>query len=594
MRVQDEVNFLLELFKPYRIKALLFLVGSILVSLLDGVSIGLLIPIVSIWQEGKATSDLPSFLQVLAGLLQPYPPEIQLTLSLFFVIVAILVKNVLFGLTASERLWLSNRITANVRSQVLKVLLSVGIDFHHKSKSGELLEKTINHTEFLRILINSIMDFVVFFCMAAILIFLMFVISWQLALFSIFLGSIFVAVLSFYMKRLPGLGERVSKIRLELTSDVQENLAAVRLIQSYYRQQHQLDQLELKIEKYRQMDTRLSSRVAWINPITEGLGAITMGILLIGSWSIMPADSRIPLAMLLPYLYILLRNVYNLRILYNLRGTILAHWPYLKSVQDLLREDDKPFIRDGDHEFMGLEREIVFDTVSFAYDEKLVLDDVNFSVPRGKVTAIVGMSGAGKSTVVNLLLRFYDPQQGQVRIDGRPLTDFRLGSYRRKVGIVSQDIFIFNQSVKDNIGFAIEENKVPESRIIDIAKRAGAHDFIMELPHGYDTLLGDRGINLSGGQRQRISISRAILKDPEILILDEATSSLDTITEQLVHRAILELQQKRTVIIIAHRLSTINNVDKVIVLKEGRVVEAGAPSLLYEKRNEFYNLMHAG
>jgi subfamily B ATP-binding cassette protein MsbA len=490
--------------------------------------------------------------------------------------------------------WLSNRITANLRSQVLKVLLWVGIDFHNKSKSGELLEKTVNQTEFLRLLFNALMEFVVFFSMTIILIALMFVISWQLSLITIILGSIFIGILSLYMRRLPGLGEQVSKTQLELTNSVQENLNAVHLIQSYHRQQHQLDRLLFNIENHRTQNTRLSWRLAWINPITEGLGAIAMGILLVGSWSIMPPDARISLAMLLPFLYILLRNVHNFRLLYNLRGIILAHWPYLKMIHDLLREDNKPFINDGKNEFPGLEQEIVFDSVSFSYDQKLVLNDVNFSIPRSKITAIVGMSGAGKSTVVNLLLRLYDPQEGQVRMDAQPLTDFRLASYRRKIGIVSQDTFIFNQSVRENIGFAIDEKNIPESRIIDAAKRAGAHDFIMELPQGYNTLLGDRGVMLSGGQRQRISIARAILKDPEILILDEATSSLDTITEQSVHQAILALQKERTVIIIAHRLSTIKNADKVIVLKEGRVVEAGPPQLLLEKGEEYYKLMLAG
>lgn len=568
--------------------------GSILVSLLDGISIGLLIPIVSIWQGGQNAGDLPGFLQEFSEFLQTYSPETQLLLSVVGVILAIIFKNILYGLTTALGLWLSNRIVANVRSQVLKVLLWVGIDFHNKSKSGELLEKTINQTEFLRLLITALMEFVVFFCMSVILIVLMFAISWQLALLSIFLGSIFVAALSLYMKRLPGLGESVARTRLELTNSVQENLNAVHLIQSYHRQQHQLDQLLDKIENHRIMDTRLSSRISWINPITEGLGAIAMGILLVGSWSILSPEARLPLAMLLPFLYILLRNVHNLRLLYNLRGTILAHWPYLRMVHDILQEDDKPFIRDGEQEFQELEREIVFEAVSFAYDEKPVLDNVNFTIPRSKITAIVGMSGAGKSTVVNLLLRLYDPQQGRVRMDGRPLADFRLDSYRRKIGIVSQDTFIFNKSVRENIGFALEEENIPESHIVDAARRAGAHDFIMELPDGYDTLLGDRGVKLSGGQRQRISIARAVLKDPEILILDEATSSLDSITEQLVHQAILELQQKRTVIIIAHRLSTIKNADKVIVLKEGRVVEAGAPQVLLEKEEEYFNLMQAG
>jgi subfamily B ATP-binding cassette protein MsbA len=205
---------------------------------------------------------------------------------------------------------------------------------------------------------------------------------------------------------------------------------------------------------------------------------------------------------------------------------------------------------------------------------------------------LTGKGGAGKSTIVNLLLRFYDPQHGAILLDGEPLPSFKLESYHRKIGVVSQDTFLFNNTVKFNIAFSAIATPSDE-QIIAAAKKAGAHEFIMELPNGYDTFVGDRGVKLSGGQRQRISIARAILRDPEILILDEATSALDAKTERRIYQAILELSQGRTVIIIAHRLSTIKNADQIIVLKNGQVAEIGGREELLERGGEYYQLAQA-
>jgi ABC-type multidrug transport system fused ATPase/permease subunit len=272
----------------------------------------------------------------------------------------------------------------------------------------------------------------------------------------------------------------------------------------------------------------------------------------------------------------------------------MGNRPYVDYVYELLRVDDKPFIADGRQIFSGLQREIEFRGVTFVYHgaPKIVLRGVSFSIPAGKTTAIIGESGAGKSTIANLLLRFYDPQHGAILLDGEPLPDFKLESYHRKIGVVSQDTFLFSNTVKFNIAFSAIATPADE-QIIAAAKKAGAHEFIMELPNGYDTFVGDRGVKLSGGQRQRISIARAILRDPEILILDEATSALDAKTERRIHQAILELSQGRTVIIIAHRLSTIKNADQIIVLKNGQVAEIGDRDELLERGGEYYQLAQA-
>jgi ATP-binding cassette, subfamily B, bacterial MsbA len=589
--LKEEQLFLFDVLRTYKFAVLIFVIISIFVSVFDGVSIGLLVPLLGFLQGIQTLDSLPGFARGYADIIQPFSVEIQILLSVGFVMLAILLKNLLLGLAFRKGLWLSNHINADVRSRIMKILLTVGIDFHFKTKVGELIEKTINFSSIVRDLFITFIEFVIYSFMLIILLFLMVLLSWQLTMVAVFLGAAIIVITHFYMKKISKLGERTAKTSQALTSAVQENISAVQLIQSYNKEKDQLISINKKIETQMKADIRLGWRVYWSQPITEGLNVIAIGILLIVSVIWLPQNNRLELALLLPFLYILFRAVNALKLLSALRSTILSRWPYLKLVNELVREDNKPFILDGNQEFLKLKKDIRFESVFFNYEQKKnVLENVNFSIPKGKTTAIVGKSGVGKSTVVNLLLRFYDPQQGAVLIDKRPLTEFLLASYRSKIGVVSQDTFIFNDTVRFNIGFGLEKD-VDEKEIIKAARKAGAHDFIKELPERYNTLLGDRGVRLSGGQRQRISIARAILKDPEILILDEATSSLDTITERKIHDTLSTLSRNRTVIIVAHRLSTIQNADLIIVLKDNKVAEIGKPQELLQQKGEYYSLI---
>jgi subfamily B ATP-binding cassette protein MsbA len=260
----------------------------------------------------------------------------------------------------------------------------------------------------------------------------------------------------------------------------------------------------------------------------------------------------------------------------------------LSNIQELLRTDNKPYLKNGEIEFPALKKSIDFKSVSFGYEpDNLVLQDINLTLQRGTTTALVGASGGGKSTLVDLIARFYDPVAGQVLIDGVDLRTFDINSVRRQMAIVSQDTFIFNTSVRNNIAYSLED--VHEEAIWEAARLANALDFILDLPEKWDTQLGDRGVLLSGGQRQRIAIARALLRNPEILILDEATSALDSVSERLIQEALEKLSVGRTVIAIAHRLSTIVGADKVIVLEHGRIVEQGGYQELLEQRGKLWN-----
>ncbi|MFH1847686.1 MAG: ATP-binding cassette domain-containing protein, partial [Candidatus Omnitrophota bacterium] len=264
----------------------------------------------------------------------------------------------------------------------------------------------------------------------------------------------------------------------------------------------------------------------------------------------------------------------------RLRMQIMGTLPDVELIYRLLHQETDN-IKDGNHILGDFTDKITFEDVSFSYKgKKDVLRNVNIAIEKDRTTAIVGPSGVGKSTVVNLILRLFKPDEGRITIDGVDLASIRYSSLAGMVGLVSQETFIFNASVKENILFGLEG--ISENKIIDAAKLANAHEFIVGFPNGYGTVVGDKGLKLSGGQRQRIAIARAILRDPKILILDEATSSLDHYSEGLVQDAINRASRDRTTIVIAHRLSTIMNADKIIVLDKGRVVQQGRHSELMQ------------
>ena len=254
--------------------------------------------------------------------------------------------------------------------------------------------------------------------------------------------------------------------------------------------------------------------------------------------------------------------------------------------------DTKPAIIDNDSAIkdIAFNKNLEFNHVFFQYndDEEYVLEDISFSLTKGSVVALVGVSGAGKSTIADLIPRFYDVQEGAISIDGQDIRDIKIKSLRDLLGIVGQEVILFNDSIKNNIQYGLKN--VNRDQIAAAAKMANAIEFIEDMPLGFETVIGEKGVKLSGGQKQRIAIARAILKNPPILILDEATSSLDTESEQLVQQAIEQLMKDRTVLVIAHRLSTVRNADKIIVMEKGRIIEKGKHSELYQKDGTYRRL----
>jgi len=588
---ESEMRFLLRAMHPYRYAVVLIVLASFLGSAFQGISIGLLIPLLSNLQGMPSDDQLPALIRQARGLLSPYSVETQIYLSITLVVVAIVLKNVLLGLAIYLGYWVSSRMTADLRTRAATMLLGVGIAYYHHTKAGELIEKTVQNTSTLEELTRYGVEMIAHVITFLVLFALLFILSWQLTVITILIGAVFMWMTTVYTRSLAVRGESFATSSRELLTGIHESISGIQLIKSFARETSQFRRLKKAIDRHQRNTLQLNFRNYVVHLLTDILGAFAIGGLFVVTMLVYRMDSKVLIVLLLPFVYIITLIIPVLKQINIARAVMVSRWPFLRLVHDFVRLDNKPSVPDGPVPFPGLAEKLEFDHVTFAYedDAEPALEDVTFTIPGGTTTAVVGQSGAGKSTLVSLLLRFYDPEGGAVRVDGRSLTEFDLASYRTRVGVVSQDVFVFNESVRFNIGFGAGSDPTDAS-IIEAAKKAGAHAFIQNLPEGYDTVLGDRGVKLSGGQRQRISIARAVLRNPEILILDEATSSLDSRMERLIHESIMELARNRTVIIIAHRLSTIRSADQIVVLKDGRVQEIGSAEELVRKKGEYYLL----
>ncbi|AFZ44895.1 ABC transporter related protein [Halothece sp. PCC 7418] len=332
-------------------------------------------------------------------------------------------------------------------------------------------------------------------------------------------------------------------------------------------------------------------------PINQSLTISTVGLLLILGFLILRNEEALLIPALFTFIAALNRLSGQLGGFAQVFSGFANNSGKMSRLNEILANEDKEWTRLGGKPFQALAEKIEFDNVSLCYfsDQAPALQHLNFVMPRGSVTALVGSSGAGKSSIADLLTGLYEPTEGQIKIDGTSLQVYSLESWRKKLGVVSQDTFVFNDSIIENIRYGKPE--ASETEVISAAKDAQAHDFILALPQGYETVVGERGYRLSGGQRQRLALARAILKQPEVLILDEATSALDSQSERLVQQALAMFQRDRTVLVVAHRLSTITEADQILVLEQGEIIERGTHQELLnqgEQYNHYWQLQGQG
>jgi len=488
----------------------------------------------------------------------------------------------------------ASSLAYRLRRLLFEQLISLRISYFAKKRSGEIINSLTAEVIQLQHAFDISSTLLTKVITLWVYVISMFLLSWQLTLVSSMLFSLLSVGISTLLGRIREASFEKSKASGRYTSVALELVNGIRTVHAFAAEDFERKRFYGANQNLLNATLQSISAQALVEPLREGIATtILIGMLVVAVTTLIP-QGFLELASLLTFLFVLFRMMPTLRQIDHARVQMSGLHGSLRDIKELLRKDDKAYTRNGKQKFTKLKQAIEYVAVDFGYDaDEPVLHNISLSIKKGEMTALVGSSGAGKSTLADLIPRFYDPTAGQILVDGVDLREFEISSLRRKLAVVSQDTFIFNTSVRDNIAYALED--ADEAAVWEAARLANALDFIQELPQGFDTQLGDRGVRLSGGQRQRIAIARALLRNPDILILDEATSALDSVSERLIQESLEKLAVGRTVIAIAHRLSTIVRADKVVVLEGGRIIEQGGYQELLSQRGKlwkYHQLQH--
>ena len=586
---------LLPYLRPHSWRMVITIVANLIAALLDGFSIALLIPFLNILFHQPATA-IPNGMvaklinAAIGGRIIPGDEMRSLRNVIIVVLAAVIVKNLLVWIAGQFGATLQEFVTRDLRNSVYRHLAHLPLGYFTQMKAGQILSRVINDTFETRLILTQIVtQSLQSASLVIVYIAILFSISWQLSLIALVILPLLGFSLQPMLKKLRKGNLRRGNMHGEMTSVLQETISGIRLVKASGTEAYEEARFADGSNKYATSSLKMTRLALVAPPVTEIIGTlIAVLILWIGAWQVL-RNGTMTGATLLAFLTLVLRLLQPLKQLSQMRTTAQSSLASAERLFEILDSPAEFQLDRGTRDAAKFDHELKFQGVSFTYGDAPVLTDIDFRARKGEVVALVGPSGSGKSTLVDLIPRFYEPTEGRILLDGVDTREIKLPVLRALTGIVSQETVLFHDSVRNNIAYGAM-GKYTQAEIEEAARAANAHEFIAELPQGYDTLLGERGTRLSGGQRQRLAIARALLTDPPILILDEATSALDTESERLVQEAVDRLLQGRTVFVIAHRLSTITHADQILVLDRGEIAERGTHAELLSRRGAYYRL----
>ena len=602
---------ILKFVRPYWKHLTISVICTILFALLNGTSVYLTIPLLdTLFQEGGVHSQVQqqSSVQTASGILPDWVQHIGKEISDSFnnfvfsgdktdallriciiVLITFLLKNIFGYLQAYFLSYVEQGTMKDLRDRAYTHLHQLPMSYFKQERVGNLISRITNDVNvvqnsisaaFLN-LIREPLTIIVFIGIAL-------SISWQLTLLAFVILPFSMFIITWVGIKLRKHSSVVQAKMADITSILQETISGVKIVKAFGMEEYENKKFMTETRSFFRMMLRIVRIRNASSPITEFLSVIVGVVIIYYGGVLVLQHQSLKASEFLGFLFAIFQLMPPIKELSTVNNRIQESSAAGDRIFEII--DTEPAIVDvpGAKDIKEFKESISFDNISFSYDDspEIILNKLNFTVKRGEIIALVGPSGGGKSTFVDLIPRFYDPTSGRITIDGKDIKEVSLSSLRALMGIVTQETYLFNESIKNNIAYGL--GNYPEEKIIAAAKAANAHNFIMEMPRGYDTVIGERGLKISGGQRQRLSIARAILKNPEIMIFDEATSALDNESEQLVQEAIERMMVNRTTFVIAHRLSTIRNATRILVLDRGNIIQMGKHDDLIKDEKGLY------
>ncbi|MBS9523272.1 ABC transporter ATP-binding protein [Litoribacter alkaliphilus] len=577
---------LLSFAKPIEKFAIPYLIFTLLGVIFNTLNLALLAPLLNTLfsskdagptREPESWTDPVGYLNYYAHLAnEQFGPYGALKVVCAVIVISVLFSNIFRYL--SQRVMENLRIHTllNLRRRVFDNIMDMHVGYFSNQRKGDIISKIASDVQVVQFSVTGTLQ-VIFKEPLQLLayIFMLFAISFKLTIFSLLIIPISGFVIARIVKRLKKQASEAQHMYGVMISYLDEALSGIKIIKAFNATESIKDKFNWENEKYSNLSRKMVKRQQLASPVSEFMGVTMVAIIVLyGGSLIIDNRSELSPSEFIAYIAIFSQVMRPAKAITDSFSTV--HSGIAAGERVLALIDEKPEIKDAKNAkvLKEFQDELSLENVDFAYPGRNVLNNINLKIPKGKTVALVGPSGGGKSTLMDLIPRFIEPQGGKILIDGHDITQLTMDSLRSQIGVVNQESILFNDSIRNNIAFGKPD--ASQEEIEAAARIANAHDFILETEKGYDTNIGDRGMKLSGGQKQRISIARAVLKNPPIMLLDEATSALDTESEKLVQDALNKLMRNRTSLVIAHRLSTIQNADLIVVLEDGRITEQGS------------------